>query len=99
MTWLDWFPEETLRRFDWLPPYTHHIYRGDLDAEFIFLDLDTAEDVKKLLSLELNGAWINEAREVPRAIIEACTMRVDRRNPKTGLQPSLRVIALSGKTM
>ena len=36
------------------------------------------EDVKKLLSLELTGVWINEAREIPKSIIDACTMRVGR---------------------
>src|SRR5262245_32562441 len=57
-------------------PYTHHLYRGDVDAEFIFLALNTTEDVKKLPSLELSGACIK--REVPKAIIDACTMRVGR---------------------
>ena len=40
--------------------------------------MDRPEDVKKLLSLELTGIWINEAREVPKSIIDACTMRVGR---------------------
>jgi hypothetical protein len=42
------------------------------------LALDRPEDVKKLLSLELTGIWINEAREIPKSIIDACTMRVGR---------------------
>lgn len=77
-TWLDWFPEETWGRFNWSPPFTHRLRRGDLDMEVIFLALDKPEDVKKLLSLELTGVFINEAREVPKAIIDACTMRVGR---------------------
>ena len=77
-TWLDWFPEEEWGKFHWSVPYTHHIKKGELDVEVIFLALDRPEDVKKLLSLELTGAWINEAREIPKSIIDACTMRVGR---------------------
>ena len=28
--------------------------------------------------MELTGVWINEAREIPKSIIDACTMRVGR---------------------
>ena len=77
-TWLDWFPEDKWGKFQWSVPYTHHIQVGDLDLEVIFLALDRPEDVKKLLSLELTGIWINEAREIPKSIIDACTMRVGR---------------------
>ena len=77
-TWLDWFPENEWGKFTWSVPYTHHIKKGDIDLEVIFLALDRPEDVKKLLSLELTGIWINEAREIPKSIIDACTMRVGR---------------------
>ena len=78
-TWLQWFPEE-----QWgpvmmhPPPFIHTLQKGDLDLEVMFLALDRPEDVKKLLSLELTGAWLNEAREFPKAIIDAATMRVGR---------------------
>ena len=77
-TWLDWFPEEDWGKFLWSVPYTHHIQKNDIDLEVIFLALDRPEDVKKLLSLELTGIWVNEAREIPKSIIDACTMRVGR---------------------
>ena len=77
-TWLDWFPEDVWGKFHWSVPYTHHIQQDELDIEILFLALDRPEDVKKLLSLELTGIWINEAREVPKSIIDACTMRVGR---------------------
>jgi hypothetical protein len=78
-TWLDWFPETVWGKMLWHPPpYTHRLRRGDLDLEVIFLALDRPEDVKKLLSLELTGIWINEARELPKSIVDACTMRVGR---------------------
>lgn len=77
-TWLDWFPEDVFGKFNWSPPYIHHIKKGDIDCEVIFLALDRPEDVRKLLSLELTGVFINEAREVPKSIVDACTMRVGR---------------------
>jgi hypothetical protein len=48
------------------------------DIEFIFLALETEDDIKKLLSLELTGAWINEVREVPKAIIDFLRGRIPR---------------------
>ena len=77
-TWLAWFPEQTFGRFRWSPPFTHHIKIGDIDMEVLFLPLDNPEDIKKLLSLEVTGIWANEARELPKAVIDAATMRVGR---------------------
>ena len=54
------------------------IKKGDLELEVLFLALDRPEDVKKLLSLELTGICVNEAREIPKSIIDACTIRVGR---------------------
>jgi hypothetical protein len=77
-TWLDWFPEADFGPFRWGVPFTHHIMVGDIDLEVIFLALDDEADIRKLLSLELTGIWANEAREMPKSIIDACTMRVGR---------------------
>jgi hypothetical protein len=78
-TWMDWFPEENWGAIKWAPPpYVHHIQKGDIDCEIIFIALDRAEHVKKLLSLELTGGWINEAREIPKSILDALTFRVGR---------------------
>ena len=83
-TWLDLFPEATFGNLLWTPPITHHIRlpaRGDaagIDCEIIFLALDQPKDVRKLLSLELTGAWVNEARELPKAVIDGLTHRVGR---------------------
>lgn len=76
-TWMDWVPAEYGKtNFD--SPIIHHIQTPDLDMEILFLALDRPEDQKKLLSLELTGGWVNEAREVPKAIIDALTGRVGR---------------------
>lgn len=40
-----------------------------LDMEVLFFPLDSPKDVRRLLSLELTGAWMNEARELPGNVI------------------------------
>ena len=50
--------------------------------ELLFRALDRPEHVANLLSLELTGAWVNEAREVPWAVIKALKGRVDRYPPR-----------------
>ncbi len=77
-TWLEWFPEEDFGHFSWSPPFIHMVRVNDIEMEVIFLALDKPEDIKKLLSLELTMAWINEAREVPKAIVDAATSRLRR---------------------
>lgn len=77
-TWLDWVPEDIFGKFNWQPPFTHRIRVDDVDLEVIFLALDRPQDVKKLLSLEATFIWINEAREIDKAVIDGCTMRVGR---------------------
>ena len=46
--------------------------------EWLFRALDRPKDVKKLLSLEVTGGFINEAKEVPRAIFEMLQGRCGR---------------------
>lgn len=72
-----WFPQD-LGRFVKSAPIVHHIQLGEMDMEFLFLALDRPEHVKKLLSLEVTQAWLNEAREIPKAILDAATVRVGR---------------------
>jgi len=55
-----------------------------LYLEVLFRSLDKPEDVKKLLSLELTLAWLNEAREMPKAVLDMLQGRV-------GRYPSARV--------
>ena len=76
-TWLDWFPEEAVGPFHH-GDMAHRITVGDLDLEVMFRALDRPDDVKKVLSLELTGAWVNEAREVPKSIIDALGDRTAR---------------------
>lgn len=76
-TWHDWIPQG-LGRWQAEGPPTHHIKTDTMDAEFMFLALDRPEDVRKLLSFEITGAWMNEAREAPKAILDGLTGRVGR---------------------
>ena len=77
-TWLDWFPERQWGRFYKTPPFMHAIRAGDIEADVYFLALDNKDDLDKLLSLELTAAWVNEAREIPKTVIDKITGRVDR---------------------
>jgi len=76
-TWLDWFPEQDMGEFS-RGDMAHRIKIDDLDMEVLFRALDRPDDVKKVLSLELTGAWVNEAREIPKSIIDALGDRVGR---------------------
>lgn len=51
-------------------------------ADFILLAADTPDDVRRLLSLELSAAWIEEAREVHGTVVEGLQGRVNRFPPR-----------------
>ena len=76
-TWLDWFPEEYFGDFN-RGNFDHKIRFADVELEVMFRALDKPKDVAKLLSLELTGAWVNECREVPKAILDTLGDRVGR---------------------
>lgn len=49
-----------------------------LHAEFMLLAADTPDDVRRLLSLELSAAWVEEAREVDPEVFSGLQGRVAR---------------------
>jgi len=51
---------------------------GRVHVEILFRALDREDHVAKLLSMELTGAYVNEVREVPKAIVDMLTTRVGR---------------------
>jgi phage terminase large subunit len=75
-TFEEWIPAElgVWRERD----FAFDIEFNDVRSEILFRALDRPDDIKKLMSLELTGAWINEAREVPRAVFEVLEGRVGR---------------------
>lgn len=81
-TWEMWVPPE-VAPVVYGAPITCNFKQNMADGtrvelEVIFLALDRPEDINKLLSLELTGAYINEGREVPWEIIEALIGRINR---------------------
>lgn len=82
-TWQTWFNDE-IAPMKWDAPITSTIKIKDcgdgcsLDLEIIFIALDKASETGKLRSLELTGAWINEASEVPKEVFDMVTQRVGR---------------------
>lgn len=51
---------------------------GDVELELLFRALDDAADVRKLLSLELSFAFMDEFREIPQPIFDMLGSRVGR---------------------
>ncbi len=98
-TWHQWYPKTmgswkqmSLEHHFRIPGYTFDFKTGEyaLDGtivEFIviFRALDKPDDIRKLLSLEVTGGWINEAREIPRAILTNFVGRTGRYPKKDDL--------------
>ena len=81
--WLEMFGD--LGRFvkSGYEPPTHHLkFRLEdgtvVEAELVFLALDREEHVRKLRGLQLTGAWLNEAKELPLSVVEMVDLRVGR---------------------
>jgi hypothetical protein len=95
-TVLEWSPMMEMRwdspitgKLDvWLPDKTR------MQMEVHFLALERPEEVDKLGSLELTFGWINEVREVAKAIYDKLTERVGRFPPVRDGGPSWRGVVL-----
>lgn len=80
-TFLEWFPNGAAGR--WVASTsTFHLEFGDVQSEILFRALDGVEDIRSLLSLEISGAWLNEAREIKPEIFTALASRVGRFPPR-----------------
>lgn len=87
-TFFQWFPPHYYGRYHTTEKrYTINALEG-CQIEVLFRPLDDPEDVKKLLSLDLTGAWINEAREVPWPVVDAVQGRLGRYPPQNMGGPS-----------
>jgi hypothetical protein len=49
-----------------------------VESEILFRSLDRPEDIRKLLSLELTFAYINELREIPKQAVDVLETRIGR---------------------
>ncbi len=97
-TWLYWFREDDLGAFRY-GDMVHNIQLGlkdgtKLETEVMFRALDRPGDIAKLLSLEITGAWVNEARELPKGVIDTLTDRVGRYPPQQDGGPTWRGIIM-----
>ncbi len=59
-----------------------------LHSDWTMIPLDSKEDVRRLLSMQLTGAWINELREVPSEVVSALLGRLGRYPSKAMGGPS-----------
>lgn len=104
-TWLELLPEHVWGNVKYSPPITHHIKlpprdgAAGIDCEIIFMALDDPKDVRKLLSLELTGAWVNECRELPKAVVDGLTHRVGRFPTKADGGPTWRGVIMDTNPM
>ena len=80
-TFFDWIPKNhgLYRAMDMKFTYYDQLSDGTIvQAEFLFRALDKPDDIKKLLSLELTGGWLNECREVPKEVLDMLIGRLGR---------------------
>lgn len=78
-TFFAWIPKDRGKWRDSGPPFLHIVDQHQkMEWEIYFVALDRPDDLAKLLGMELSDVWINEAREVPKAIVDGLTGRVGR---------------------
>jgi hypothetical protein len=82
LTWTEWMPSD-MYTINWGPPIKANVAFAMEDGTFVesellFLAIDRTEDTKKLLSLEITGGWINEAREVTKQVFTRLLSRCGR---------------------
>jgi hypothetical protein len=86
-TFCDWIPEGTGPGYSCIinhqPPMIARLNvkledETEVDAEFVFIALESAEDEKKLRSWDLTGGWINEARYIEYCNFLALRERIGR---------------------
>src|SRR5574343_289002 len=83
-TFFEWIPkelgEESIVNSSFF--IEQHLEDGTkVEAEFLFRALERPGDIKKLLSLDVTGAWLNEFREIPKAVFDMTITRVGRFPP------------------
>lgn len=81
-TWKAWFPA-SICQIKMSPPIEGLLRLPlpdgtELAMELVFLAVEKEDDVKRLLSLELTGGYVNEAREVDKAVIDMLIGRTGR---------------------
>lgn len=90
-TWLTWFGDlgDIKKRQKPLLTYEHQFNDGNgiVELDLIFIALDRPEDVRKIKSLELTGAYLNELSELPQNVLSHFKGRVNGRYPSKSFCP------------
>ncbi|MDE2144893.1 MAG: phage terminase large subunit [Patescibacteria group bacterium] len=76
-TYLDWFPDGVFGKYNQTEK-RYSIKFQDRNIEILFKALDTPKDVRDLLSLELTGAHVDEAREIHEDVFKGLLGRIGR---------------------
>jgi len=78
-SFLDWIPDGVFGR--WVSSdKTYYMKFEDVESEVLFMSLEDANDIRKLLSLETTTAFFNELREIDPDVVEGLigTKRIGR---------------------
>jgi hypothetical protein len=59
-----------------------------VESEWLFIPIDTPEDTRRVLSLNLTAVWVSEAREIPFEIVGALLGRCGRYPSKARVGPT-----------
>jgi len=97
-TWQQWFPE-SFAPMRWDSPITSVIRMPledgtRVEIEVLFFPVESPQEIEKLSSLEITGAWINEARELPIEVLQKLTERVGRYPPVKEGGPTWRGVLM-----
>jgi hypothetical protein len=97
-TWQQWFPD-TVAPMKWDAPISSMVRLPLADGtrvelEVLFFPVETPAEIEKLSSLEITGAWINEARELPVDVLNKLTERVGRFPPVKEGGPTWRGVIM-----
>lgn len=90
-TYLDWFPPMIFGKYNAVK-HEYVITFDNKEIEIIFKALDSPQDVRDLLSLEITGAHVDEARELHEDVFDGVLGRM-------GRYPSLRGLSAQNKAM
>ena len=90
-TWLAWCDELGVETHRSKPLLQYeHVFKDDygvVELELVFMALDRPDDIRKLKSLEVTGAYLNEASELPSAILSHLKGRLNGRYPSKAFCP------------
>ena len=76
-SWSLWFKDGQAGRWS-ATQNTFVLKFGDVECEVLFRPLDTADDIARVLSLEVTFAIVDEFVQIPREIIDALSARLGR---------------------